>query len=550
MRTISKIYMLSIVMSVFFLGCGRHIPSTAEQIHYGGVLNLQRLASLETLDPPEILFMTDLNTAALVYEGLLRIKDKYQCEPALASSMKVFDEGQRYRFFLRDSVYFHDDPCFPEGRGSSVRASDIVYCFNRLARLEAGAPLAYLFEHKIQGFFEYKNGDASSIKGIKIIDSLTVEFNLTKSFASFPLLLTTPAAFIYPAEAVEYYREEWPLHPVGTGAFNLSHWVALESLTFVRHHRYWGRGTHGGALPYLDGIKVLLTDDSALHQAAFLKGDLDILEIDADKLHALLKEMADSSSLTIRKMPIGPVRMLGFSLDKDTPVARNSSVRQCIARAFNRSRMVDAQHDSSRLAQALIPPDLFNINSGNWYDYDPHAALNDLHYLLPFPRRFDLKVMSNIEASGVLLAEEALRFLGFSARTVIQKGGYYQDIINKRPDLFRISFRPAYPDPEEYYSLFYSKAGPDVNLFCYENKTYDSLFDSALSELDPHRRNSIFSKMESILKNDVPALWLCHSSEPVLVIRSRLHDCKLRYNVIDYSRAWMDNDAFSGKFKD
>jgi ABC-type transport system substrate-binding protein len=73
-----------------------------------------------------------------VYEGLLEyhyLERPLKPVPNLAAAMPmVSPDGRIYTITLQKGIFFHDDPCFPGGKGREVVAEDVVYSFKRLAK--------------------------------------------------------------------------------------------------------------------------------------------------------------------------------------------------------------------------------------------------------------------------------------------------------------------------------------------------------------------------------------------------------------------------------
>ena len=104
-----------------------------------------------TLDPAQVSDTVSAEILNQIYDSLYQnayLTRPYKVEPALAAgypekrifSEEVTEKGVKkkvprmeYTFHLRDDVYFQDDPCFPQGLGRRVTASDVVYAIKRLA---------------------------------------------------------------------------------------------------------------------------------------------------------------------------------------------------------------------------------------------------------------------------------------------------------------------------------------------------------------------------------------------------------------------------------
>ncbi|KAA0265530.1 MAG: hypothetical protein EDQ89_13190, partial [Acidobacteria bacterium] len=127
------------------------------------------------------------------------------------------DDGRRYRFRLKEGVRFHDDPCFPGGRGRTVRADDVFYSWKRLADKRNGLKNWWLLEDTIVGLDAFKEAQNAAldaggsfdydapVEGFVKRSDLEFEVVLTKPVFRFLWVLTMFQSSIVPREAVERY---------------------------------------------------------------------------------------------------------------------------------------------------------------------------------------------------------------------------------------------------------------------------------------------------------------------------------------------------------
>lgn len=146
--------------------------------------------------------------------------------PDLAESWEISDDGTVYTWHLRQGMYFHDgNEVFPEGQSREVVADDVVYSIMRQVEDESSvlpADFRQVFE------------------SIEAVDDYTVV-----------LTLNAPDAIIYdkargltmspiiPKEAVEYWGDEYGLHPVGSGPFEFVSYKPDEEVVLQKNEDYY-----------------------------------------------------------------------------------------------------------------------------------------------------------------------------------------------------------------------------------------------------------------------------------------------------------------------
>ena len=515
----------------------------------GGTLKISCLGSLETLDPQKIMFGTDWKVASLVYEGLIDFNsDSSGLEKHLCVSWQKLDQGKRYLFEIRDDVYFHDDPCFPDGKGRKLNAWDIYYTFQRMATRETQCPNFYLFSGRIQGIDDFNQGKTEMITGITVLDSTHIQFDLNKSYSSFLKTLTTPAAYIVAKEAVDYYGPKINQHPVGTGPFRLNKWKQLEYLTLIKHDKYWGRDEQGVELPYLDAVQINLISNPVIRFSEFLNGNIHLIET-GEKLFSKLKDETDFDSKyqVAGKFQDLTVRFFGIRMDNDSPLSKEPKLRQAVAYSFNRAAINKEAYSHKENANTFVPLILLQDSTSRWYEYNPG-------YAKKLASQIDLDVFhkpviisSNLATREAEFMKAGLDDLGIPNKIKIKQVRYFTGLKTDRPDIFRISVHPNYPEPEEYYFLFYSKNTFMHAINGYKNTRYDLLFEQSVVEQDDGKRKKIYLDLEKILKQDVPAIYLSNFSYSYTIVPLFVNGVKGRLSSLDFRQVWLNTSHESFK---
>ena len=198
--------------------CGRN-PAPK----YGGELCYVRNHPGEGLDPVLIRFdNATREVAGLIYEGLVGLEPgTFRPVPLLAESWEFSPDRRTLTFRLRRGVRFQDDPCFPDGRGREVTAEDVKYSWERVAGWK-GDTWGYEAFRLIEGAEEFRSGRAGHISGIQVEGPHRLRVRFARPDFAFLYAISGPRGYVVPEEAVEYYGEGFPRHPVGTGPFRIA----------------------------------------------------------------------------------------------------------------------------------------------------------------------------------------------------------------------------------------------------------------------------------------------------------------------------------------
>ncbi|VAX16162.1 Oligopeptide ABC transporter, periplasmic oligopeptide-binding protein OppA (TC 3.A.1.5.1) [hydrothermal vent metagenome] len=518
-------------------------PKQIENKKNGGIINISLFDPVETFDPNKILYNSDWQVSMLLYEGLVGYKSSYyNLEPLIAESWEVKEDGSIYIFYLRDNVYFQDSPCFANLQGRKVNADDVMFTFQRIADSKKPSVNFSLFCDKIIGMKDYQKGKAESIEGIKVIDSLTVEFKLTKPFTTFLNILASSAAYIIPHEAIEFFKEDFYKHPVGTGSFKISYWLPTEELFLIKNKNYWGKDSSGIQLPYIDGISYKFLSDNSLDITGFFNEKLDLIIVNKSKYRKIKQSSTNKKFTTIKTKPGLGIKFFAFSMDKKNPLTSYTKLREAIAAAFDRSKIFDVKDSNDNLMNSLVPQQILDLNAKE-HSYDLSKAKKIISGLPDKVKSEIFSVCSSVKSRDSELLVKGMKDIGLKVKLDVHAKNYYRGIINERPDIFRVSMLPSFPDPTEYYALFYSKSGKDNNLAQYKNPKYDELFEASLYEQNKEKRKDIFRKLEDILFNDIPIIYVSHEPSKYVLLSEKVKNFKFRTIFPDFRYLWVENET-------
>jgi len=568
---------LAFILAIFLIaGCGRkEAPETeGSGAHispkHGGVLRIALTGELRSLDPARVGDTASGLVASQIYEGLLELGDDLKLYPCLAQSWEVSQDGLVYTFHLRKGVHFQDDPCFPGGQGREVRAEDVKYSLERIADPSTLSTGWWLFNDRIVGINEYREELAKAekegreprikgVEGIEVVDDYTLRIHLKKPFAPFKYVFAMSYTWVVPREAVDYYGKDFFKHPVGTGPFKLAEWSPGQQVRLVRNPNYWGKDEDGYPLPYLDGINIRLLRDVLIAFLEFDKGNLDVSGIPPqvwDKVMNKDKTLKGKyRKYKLRVTPTLSIDYYGFMMTKE-PFGSNKYLRQALNYAIDRQAIIDNVFNGRGIpAKGVLPPGMPGYNKDlKGYYYDPQKA-RELLAKAGYPNGEGLpEITLQLNSGGTMNEDNAeaiqaqLAKIGVKIKLRLISWPQHLDSIDQGvPEFFRLGWIADYPDPENFMALFYSKnwapAGPNATRF--KNEEFDRLYEQAISEMDEQKRMALYRKMEEIVVEEAPWLFLSHG-EAYGLAQPYVEDLPLNpMGHTLYKRVWLNKEKMT-----
>lgn len=527
---------LNLTLFIAFISFSFLFSSCSKKETSDNIFKYNESQGIENLDPVMCSNYATGWPLQQMMEGLLEYSQAMNLEPCLASSYTVSDDGLIYTFTLRKNVFFHDNPCFPEGKGREVKASDFKFCFERLCDPRTKTRGAWLFRDKVKGALEYINSikekynNVSEITGIQAANDSTLVITLNKPFAPFLSILTMQYAFVYPKEAVEYYKDSFGYNPVGTGPFKFVKWEVDRELEMTKNPNYWSLNKAGKPLVYLDGIKVSFIKSSETAFLDFQQGKFDYYDPSPEVLSQITDEegkLKPEYDFDLVKQPWLNTVYLGVQLDKNVPGGKqniltdNKKLRQAINYAIDREKIIRYVLKFRGIpgVNGPIPPGMPGYNKDlKGYSFDKDKAkqlLSEAGY--PDGKGLTLKLTVSNDDTQKLIGESVqaqLKDLGIDAQLdFMQASTMRSSQVGGELAFWRGNWGADYFDPENFMALFYSKNhtpnGP--NYTHYTNQKADSLYELAMKLTDFNTRAKIYNEMEQVVLDDSPLIILYYN---------------------------------------
>lgn len=507
--------------------------------YYGGIFRLNESEYIKSLFPLNIIDIFSYRVACQIYEGLFKFDPKtLKLVNGLVDTYEVDATNTVYTFKLKQNVYFHDDECFPNGKGRKMTAADVVYCFNLICTQDRNNQSFNLFEGIVKGASEHFAQTASGskpeggVEGIKALDDYTLQVTLNKPNSMFLYNLARPGAFIFPKEAYEKYGVEMRIKSVGTGPFKLASVDEDISLILKRNDNYHGTDEFGNKLPFLDAISILFLKDKRTELLQFKMGNLDMMyRLPTDQILEILDPSASTeeggySQYELQREPEMSTQFLTFNTQSKT--FANPNVRKAFSFAIDRIKILDyvLNGEGYEIGKYGITPPSFsdyNISKIRGYDFNIDSAKYYLRKAgYPNGQGFP-KIVLDLNAEGeryTNVAVEVQKQLKDNLNIEVELSmSVFSQITEKslsgKYELLRHTWIADYPSPENFLWAFYGKTLPQnpedksyPNISRYNNPKFDEMYEKALNAANEKEAFEYFMKAEQIMIQDAPVLVL------------------------------------------
>lgn len=531
------------VFCIVLVSCGGDTPKTQNStvgkggVYYGGSMRLNEVEAFKTLNPIGVNEIIGIHIGTQILEGLVKFnQNDLSIKPAIAYRWETNTYQTEWTFHIQPNVFFHNDACFPDGKGRNVTANDIKLCFDKLCTADAAnAQFDVTFKDRVQGanesYASSKAGKDIAVSGIKAINDSTLKITLTRPFAGFLNVLAMPGCWIYPQEAIAKYGQDIRIHPVGTGPFYVEALKEGEFVAMKKNPQYYGVDKHGNKLPYLDKVHYSFIREKKAEILEFKSGNLDMVyRLPVEIFHEIMGDLSNvkerKSDFQILSSPAFNSYYFGFNCT--LPVFQNKDVRLAFNHAIDRHKIADftIQGEGTSADYGMVPyveafeKAGYDFKGIKGYVFDVAKAKEHLKKAgYPDGKGFP-KLILQINSGGgdrnIIIAEVIKKMLEENLNVEIDINTvpfaeHIEQIASNKTELFKYSWISDYPDPESFLTLFYGQHIPKnpaeksfINMFRYNNPRFDSLFAASYQEPDKTKRFALLSKAEQIVLDDAP----------------------------------------------
>jgi peptide/nickel transport system substrate-binding protein len=424
-----------------------------------------------------------------VYEGFTGIDENGEVEPALAESWEAHDDNLGYTFKLREGVKFHS--------GREFTANDVKYTLEQLLLPGNKAGLNAEYLESIVGAAAVKDGSATDLEGVKVIDDHTVEIRFEKPDVLFPIY---PIWFM-DSGIVEEQGPDWATKvSAGTGPFAFEAWNRGQNVKLTANPDYWGGG------PHVDGVDFIIvpSDDTAI--SMFEAGELDLIYVSSvPEGRRILKDPQFEDALL--KVPAAQIQYLGMNQNLYEPF-KDARVREALCIAMDRDGMVNGLYGGAAFPlYGQITPGVAGYNPDlPAILHDPERAkqlMADAGYPdgegLP-----PLKIATTApnKDTAAYFASTYKNVLGLPVEIeTVERATHIKAMNAGEVPFFHWGWSAGYPDALYFLSQVWY--GPSVyNRSRWQNDEFDRLIEQAQAQPDNQKRYAIYQQAEQVLLDD------------------------------------------------
>lgn len=464
----------------------------------GGVYTEATVGTPQFINPL-LAFGADLDRelSSLIFDGLVRVDERGEVKPDLASSWEISPDGLTYTFTLRPDIRWHD--------GAPFTADDVVYTVQVLQSETFASPdsLAPKF---LSDFWRTVT--------VTKLDNTTVQFQLQEPYAPFLYEATIgilPAHLWREVPIADMGRSLLNLQPVGTGPWRLVDLTATGALLEPSPY-------YGGPDPYLDALELRFYPDYASAFAAFQAGEVDGVSRILPENLALAQE---SEQMKVLSAPLAGETLLYFNLSNpNAPFLADKQVRQALWLALDHQAVIDAALGGqgvpadglfmpgtwANAAPAHPGPDVEKaaelLTAAGWVDSEGDGdPIRDKD-----GQSLSFVLLGDNEKLLTAIAEQWAQIGVYAKPQVVGLVSLAGDYLSPRNYEAALVHWQLGGDPDPYPLWHSTQSESGQNYTGWSHNRADEIMEEARAVSDPGRRFQLYEEFQQIFADELPAL--------------------------------------------
>lgn len=503
-----------------------------------GVIGLPRL-----INPVTAISDVDRDLSSLIFAGLLKYENG-KLVPDLAKAYKVSDDGLTYTFTLKDDARFHDN--------TQVTADDVEFTIQNIKDPAIQSPRRV----------DWKETE------VKKTSSNVIEFTLKQPYAPFINNFTVgilPKHIWKDINANQFILSKYNTEPIGAGPYKLSA-IYPDNKSIPTSYTLVPFSKYSGGESYISKLNIQFFPNEKAGVDALRTRNIDSLASVSPKEASIIASTTPSANILSTPLP----RIFAVFLNQNSAIFTNKEVRQALSQAVDRNLLV--KNVLNGYGVAIDGPIPFGIISEapSTAKVGPTSGTNSAASSTVISEKSKAKLA--LEKAGWVLNNDGVyqkgpkvdpktkkssgttQILEFTIATadspdlkqtaefvksewekigakvsikVFEAGDLTQDIIrNRKYDA--LLFGEVIGKDLDLYAFWHSsqRNSPGLNLSMYVNAKTDTLLDDARKSADDASRLDKYTQIESIIKDDVPAVFL-YSPNFIYIVPDKLHGISL-----------------------
>jgi peptide/nickel transport system substrate-binding protein len=438
---------------------------------------------------------------ANLYDTLIFPNAKGGVDKWLAESWETSADGLTWTFHLKKGVKFHD--------GSPLKASDVVYSYNRLKTIGEG--YAYLVA-------------TSNVAGIKAVDDYTVEFKVIKPSALFlPSLVrlyvaseaivkkNTKSAGPY-GENGDYGKEWLQTHDAGSGPYKVKEFPLEQYLLMEKFTDWWGKFNPKAP----DEVRFIGTTEAVTVRTLMQNKELEI----TDQWQSLEAYSALAKIDGVKVAPLPTLSAFYYMVNNKKPPTDDVHCRKAMSYAFDYDTALTLEWPGVKAMIAPVPATLAGVDTSiPYYKRDLNKAKQELAQCkyanqldknpviinwvseVPDEEKYALLFQSNMAEIGMKVNVVKVPWLSLVENT---------SKLETSPSIATIYVSSDLPEAglmmkQRYHS---STSGTWQQNEWLKDAKLDAEIDDALATLDQNERFAKYSKIQAELEDRAVSVWI------------------------------------------
>jgi peptide/nickel transport system substrate-binding protein len=545
------------------------LRTAAELGNRGGKLAIAQRSEPRTFNPAMAIDQNSLGVIARMMADLIHINRATQkTEPALAKSWTISKDGTRITVKLRRGLRFSD--------GAPFDADDVIFSFK-----------VYLDENVHSAQRDLLTVAGKPMTAQKL-DAYTVRFTFPAPYS--PAERVFDGVAILPRHLLEKDYQEarisqsWTLSTppdkiAGLGAFRLKQMVPGDRIVLERNPYYWKIDARGQKLPYLDELTFVVVPSQDAQVIRFQAGESQIISsLSADNFRVLEPQQKTRRFKLYDAGPGLEYNFLMFNLNDDAEgrfpeVARKQKwfrdvrFRQAVSAAIDRAGIARLVYHDRAVGLAT------HVSPGNklWFNAAIPAPVRSLpraRELLKAagfswrsdgalvdsssrPVEFSILVSSSNAQRGQMatLVQDDLKQIGIAAHVVPMEGRSANDRVLNSHDYEAIVMGLVSGDVDPTPDINVLTSSGQTHLWHLGEKTpatpweaeLDQLLQQQLVTLDYQRRKKIYDRVQEILAQQLPMVYLI---SPNILVGAQEDLGNFRPAIIEQYTFWNADELF------